>query len=125
MTPGQIAVTFSGLAAIAFVVWFFWLKKAAGTRAALTSSGYQEQMILVKGGYTPDTVVVERGKPVRLIFRREETSACSEQIVFADFKKTAQLPEGKPVAIELMPTEAGEYTFTCQMGMLRGTLVVE
>jgi plastocyanin domain-containing protein len=125
MTPGQIAVTLSGLATIAFVVWFFWLKKAAGTRAALTSSGYQEQMILVKGGYTPDTVVVERGKPVRLVFRREEMSACSEQVVFADFKKTAHLPEGKPVAIELMPTEAGEYAFTCQMGMLRGTLVVE
>lgn len=125
MTPDQIAVTLAGLAAIAFVVWFFWLKREEGVRAALTSSGYQEAMILVKGGYTPDTVVVDHGRPVRLLFRREETSPCSEQVVLDAFGKSARLPEGKPVAVELMPTEPGEYPFTCQMGMLRGTLVVE
>ncbi len=125
MTTAQIAVTLVGAVSIALVVWFFWLKKAAGTRAALTTGGYQEQMILVKGGYTPDRIVVERGKPVRLVFRREESSPCSEQVVFDAFEKSAQLPEGKPVAVELMPAERGEYPFTCQMGMLRGTLVVE
>ena len=125
MTPDQINVTLVGAGAIALVVWFFWLKKAVGTRAALTSSGYQEQMILVKGGYTPDTVVVERGKPVRLVFRREETSPCSEQVVFADFGKSARLLQGVPTVVELMPKEPGEYLFSCQMGMLRGTLVVE
>ena len=125
MTSSQIVVTLVGAGGIAFIVWFFWLTKTEGTRAALTTGGYQEQMILVKGGYTPDTIIVERGRPVRLVFQREETSPCSEQVVFADFKKVAQLPEGKPVAVELMPTESGEYPFTCQMGMLRGTLVVE
>lgn len=125
MTPDQLAVTTAGVLWVAFVVWFFWLKREEGVRAMLTSSGYQEAMILVKGGYTPDTVVVERSKPVRLVFRREEASPCSEQVVFDAFKKSARLPEGTPVAIELMPTEPGEYGFTCQMGMLRGTLVVE
>jgi len=125
MNTSQIAVTTAGALWIAFVVWFFWLKREEGMRAMLTSSGYQEAMILVKGGYTPDTIVVERGKPVRLVFRREETSPCSEQVVFDAFGKSARLPEGKPVAIELMPNEAGSYPFTCQMGMLRGTLVVE
>ena len=125
MTPDQVLVTLAGLAGIALVVWFFWLKKEEGTRAALTSSGYQEATILVKGGYTPDTVVVERGKPVRLVFRREETSHCSETVVFDACGKHAQLPEGKPVAVELLPAEPGEYEFACGMGMLRGTLVVE
>lgn len=125
MTPDQLAVTLGGLAAIGFVVWFFWLQKAAGTRATLTSSGYQEATILVQGGYTPDTVVVERGTPVRLLFRREESSACSEQVVLGDFGKSARLPQGRTVAIELLPTEAGSYPFTCQMSMLRGTLIVE
>jgi len=125
MSGAQLAVTLAGVAAITVIVWFFWLKKAAGTRAVLTSSGYQEAMVLVKGGYTPDVIVVEHGKPVRLVFRREETTPCSEMVVFDAFGKSARLPEGKPVAIELMPTEPGKYTFTCQMGMLRGTLVVE
>lgn len=125
MTPDQLAVTLGGLAAIGFVVWFFWLQRTVGTRATLTSSGYQEATILVQGGYTPDTVVVERGTPVRLLFRREESSACSEQVVLGDFGKSARLPQGRTVAIELLPTEAGSYPFTCQMSMLRGTLIVE
>ena len=58
MTPDRIVVTVFGLALIVFIVWFFWLKKSKGTRASLTSSGHQEAMILVKGGYTPDVVVV-------------------------------------------------------------------
>ena len=125
MDFSQVAVTLAGAAAIATVVWFFWLKRDAGTRAALTSGGCQEAMVLVKDGYTPSVIVVQRGKPVRLVFRREETTACSETVVLDAFGKSATLPEGKPVVIELMPAEPGEYPFTCQMGMYRGTLVVE
>jgi len=73
MTPDRWIVSFAGLALVAFIVWFFWLKRATGVRAAETSGGYQEAMILVKGGYTPDAIVVRHGKPVRLNFRREET----------------------------------------------------
>ena len=124
MTVSQLLVTVAGAGAIVFVGWFFWLKKAAGTRAALTSDGWQEQLVLVKGGYTPDTIVVERGKPVRLTFLREEASPCSETVIFDAFGKSATLPENERVAVELMPRDPGAYPFGCQMGMLRGTLVV-
>ncbi len=125
MTPDKIVVTILGLAAVAFIVWFFWMSKKTGTRAALASSGYQEALVLVKGGYTPDVIVVERGKPVRLNFLREESASCSEMVILADFNRSAQLPEGQTVPIEFMPDKAGEYEFACQMGMLRGRLIVE
>lgn len=125
MDAAQVAVTLAGAAAIAGVVWFFWLKKDVGTRAALTSGGYQEAMVLVKGGYTPDVIVVAPGRPVRLVFRREESSPCSEMVILDAFGKSAHLPQGEPVAIEFLPQEPGEFPFTCQMGMLRGTVVVE
>lgn len=125
MTPDRWIVTVLGLALVAFIIWFFWLKRAKGTAAALTSSGYQEVMVLVKGGYTPDTILLKRGKPARLNFRREETASCSEMVLLPDFGKSAQLPEGQTVAIEIMPDKAGEFEFACQMGMLRGKLVVE
>jgi len=125
MTPDKILVTLGGLAAIAFIVWFFWLVKKPGIKAALTGGGYQEVMVLVKGGYTPDVIVVERGKPVRLNFVRTESAACSEMVMFPDFKKSAKLPEGQTVRIELLPDKPGEYEFQCQMGMLRGKLIVE
>jgi plastocyanin domain-containing protein len=125
MTPDKILVTLGGLAAVAFIVWFFWLVKKPGIKAALTSGGYQEAMVLVKGGYTPDVIVVERGRPVRLNFVRTESAACSELVTFPDFNKSAHLPEGETVPIELLPDKAGEYEFQCQMGMLRGRLIVE
>ncbi len=125
MTPDQIAVTVVGLAAAAGVAWFFWFKRSAGVQASTVSDGYQEVMILVKGGYTPDTIRVVAGRPVRLLFRREETAACSERVLLADFGKSAPLPTGTVVPIEFMPSDPGEHEFICQMGMLRGRIIVE
>ena len=126
MTAAQIIVTALGVALIAGIVWFFWLKKTSGSRAALASSGYQEATILVKDGvYTPDTILVDHGRPVRLTFRREEAVPCSEVVLFDAFAKSAHLPQGQPVTVELMPETPGSYGFACQMGMYRGTLVVQ
>jgi len=121
----KILVTFGGLAAIALIVWFFWMVKRPGVKAGLSSSGYQEAMVLVKGGYTPDVIVVQRGKPVRLNFVRAESASCSEMVLFPDFNKSARLPEGETVPVEFMPDRTGEFEFQCQMGMLRGKLIVE
>ena len=125
MTWDRIVVDVVGLALIGSIVWFFWLVKTKGVKAALTSGGYQEQMVLVKGGYTPDVIVVERGKPVRLNFVRQESASCSEMVLFPAFNKSASLPEGETVPVEFLPKDAGEYEFQCQMGMFRGTIIVE
>ncbi len=124
MTIDQILVTIAGLLAIAGVAWFFWGPRRAGVQAALTSTGAQEATIVVKGAYTPDVIVVEHGKPVRLSFLRQETAACSEEVLFPDFARRAQLPEGALVVVEFTPDAAGEYEFHCGMGMLRGKLLV-
>ncbi len=125
MTPDKILVMTSGLIAIAMVAWFFWGPRRGGFRVPMASSGYQEAMILVKGGYTPDVIVVQHGRPVRLNFRREESAACSEVVVLSDFNKSVTLPEGQIVPVEFLPEEPGEHEFACQMGMIRGKLVVE
>ena len=125
MSIDKIVVTAIGLITAAFIVWFFWMARKAGMRAATSSSGYQEAMVLVKGGYTPDVIVVEHGRPVRLNFLREESASCSEMVVFADFNKSAKLPEGQIVPVEFLPDKPGEYEFACQMGMFRGKLIVE
>lgn len=124
LAPDQWIVTLAGLGLVGLIVWFFWLKKATGEKAA-GREGRQEAAITVKGGYDPDTIRVEAGRPVRLLFRRVETAACSEMVVFPDFDRSAHLPTGETVAIDLLPDKAGTYEFTCQMGMLRGRLIVE
>ena len=125
MNADQVIVTLAGLLAIAGVAWFFWGPRGEGVKAGLNSAGVQEAMILVKGGYTPDTIVVAAGTPVTLNFRREETAACSERVLFPAFGRSADLPEGEVVPIELTPEEPGEYGFECGMGMLHGRLIVK
>jgi plastocyanin domain-containing protein len=125
MSIDAIIVTFAGILAIAGVAWFFWGPRGTGVHAQATSSGRQEATIVVKGAYTPDVVVVQHGVPIRLNFLRQETAACSEEVLFPDFGRRVRLPEGELVTLDLDPAATGEYQFTCGMGMLRGRLVVE
>lgn len=124
MDATEIVVLIGGIAAITFVLWYFF---GEGERvvAETGGAGVQEIKVTVKGGYSPDVIVVEEGRPVRLDFYRDETASCSEQVVFGDFGIARDLPAFRTTAIEFTPEEPGEYTFTCGMNMLRGKLVVE
>ena len=124
MTIVQISVFLGAVVLSILVIWFFFFSKKEGARV-VASGGVQETNILVKGGYTPDVLVVKAGQPVRLNFTRQETASCSEMVLFPDFNKSAKLPTGETVAIEFTPEKPGEYDFQCQMGMLHGKLIVE
>ena len=119
-----ILVNLAGLGLITLIIWYFWLSKPIGTAAAVTSAGIQEAFIVVKGGYSPDTIRVTAGRPVRLVFNRQESDPCSERVVLDAFGVSANLPQGSNVPIEFTPLEAGSYEFACQMGMLRGKVEV-
>ncbi len=125
MSTAQIIVTGSGVVLSVFIAWFFWFAPKGKTRAAAGAGGVQEVAVTVKGGYTPDVIVVKAGQPVRLHFTRQESASCSEKVLFPDFNQSALLPEGQEVTLEIIPDKPGEYGFQCQMGMLRGKLVVE
>ncbi len=124
MTTPQIVVTLAGLGFSICIIWFFFFSSKEGMRVE-TRGKFQEATVLVKGGYTPDVIIVEHGKPVRLKFHRQETAACSEMVLLPDFEKSAKLPTGEVVPIEFVPEKPGEYEFSCQMGMFRGKLIVE
>jgi len=125
MTPVQIFVTIGGILLSLFIVWFFWLAPKGQTRVSADASGVQEVSVTVKGGYSPDIIVVKAGKPLKLHITRRESSSCSEEVLFPDFNKSASLVEGQEVTVEFTPDKPGEYGFQCKMGMLRGKLIVE
>lgn len=113
-----------GAAAIAWVNWYFLLARRS-EGVATRGQDAQEIEILVRGGYDPAVVRVKRGVRVRLVFNRQDTSSCSEEIVIPDFGVRRFLPSGEKTAVEVTPTRNGEFDITCGMSMLHGKLVVE
>lgn len=118
-------VLLGGLAAIAWVNWYFFLAEssAGGAVAGVTAAG--EVRIVVRGGYAPATVRVASGHPVRLVFDRQESSGSSEELVIPDFGVRRFLPPHQETVVEVTPEAPGTYDFTCGMGMLRGRIVAE
>src|SRR5437868_2350502 len=103
MDTAQVLVTLGGVAAIGWVVWFFFVSERQKVRAAAGAGGAQQIKVLVKGGYDPDVIVVEKGRPVRLDFYRDETAACSDTVVFGDFGIARPLPAFQTTSVEFTP----------------------
>lgn len=124
MDSSEIVVLVSGVLLTVLVLWYFFGPKER-VSASLGSGGVQEIKVTVKGGYSPDVIVVKKDVPVKLDFYRDETASCSEEVVFGDFGIARPLPAFKTTSIEFVPDKAGEFTFACGMNMMRGKLVVE
>lgn len=125
MDTAEIIVTLVGVALAGFVLWYFFFAPRQTASAVPSVSGVQEVAITVKGGYSPDVIEVECGKPVQLSFYRDEENSCSEELLLPDFHIRRDLPAFKTTLVELLPQQAGTFPFTCGMGMLRGSLVVK
>lgn len=120
---GDLLVGVAAASGVIWVNWYFFLARRTAAVAA-SAGGVQEVRVAVKGGYEPGAVQVRRGTPVRITFDRQETSSCSEEVVFPDFGVKRFLPAFEQTTVELVPEQAGTFAFTCGMGMLQGRLIV-
>jgi len=125
MTTMDGVVIAAGTAMVAWINWYFFLAKRPAASAAIGAGGVQEVTITVQGGYAPSEVRIKKDAPVRLVFDRQETSGCSEEIVIPDFGIRKFLPAFQKTTVELQPMRTGSYDFTCGMSMLHGKLIVE
>ncbi len=116
-----LLVNLGGFALIATIIWWFWLSSPKAVRA-------QQSVIEIRvanGVYTPSRIVAQVGSPITVRFFREDPSPCAEKVIFDELGVTADLSIQQPIDVTITPAEAGEYTFTCQMQMYRGTLLVK
>jgi len=125
MDTTEIIVLACGMLLVGFVVWFFFLSERERGRAESDAAGVQRIKVVVKGGYTPDVIVLKKGVPAELAFYRDEVSSCSEEVVLPDFGLSRRLPAFETTTVRLTPEREGEFTITCGMSMLHGKLVVE
>jgi len=129
MEADKIIVSIAGLIGIILTYWFFFMKR--DTEVVVSDA----VDITVDGGYTPATIVVAKDKTINITFTRKDPSPCLEEVVLEGFsaeggsasgggiRKT--LPLNQPVTIELTPTKAGEFVFSCGMNMFHGKIIVK
>lgn len=120
----ELLVLAGSVALILLILWYFFGEREK-VAAEVSNAGVQQIKVTVKGGYSPDVIVVKEGIPVRLEFYRDEASSCTEQVVFGDFGIAKNLPAFQTTPIEFTPDKIGEFTFACGMNMVRGKLIVE
>jgi plastocyanin domain-containing protein len=126
MSALQWAVLLAGIAAIAWVNWWFFLaSRGPVAEASGGTGGTPEVLIAVRGGYRPAVVKVAAGQRVRLVFDRQEDDSCSEELVIPDFGIRRFLPAHERTVVELTPPGPGTHEFTCGMGMLHGRVIAE
>ena len=102
---------------------------AVGWAAILATSVIEAHTRTVKvkvdrNGFSPSSIDVEAGHKLNLVFNRADKNNCGSTVVLPKYKIRKTLPVGKDVIVSITPTEAGNISFTCGMGMYKGSLVV-
>jgi plastocyanin domain-containing protein len=80
---------------------------------------------LTANGYQPGSLKLRRGIPAQVTFIRKVSATCGTQIVVPEYDIKRDLPLNEPVLVEFTPNKSGRFTFSCGMGMLHGSLVVQ
>lgn len=75
-------------------------------------------------GYTPSTIRIKNNVPVRWIIDGKQISGCTNEIIVPELDLTIPLNPGQNIAT-FTPTKTGQLSFSCWMGMVRGTFIVE
>ncbi len=72
-----------------------------------------------------DKIVVKKDIPVKLIInaKQENLNGCNNEIIINEYNIQKKLNIGENI-IEFLPTEVGQFRYSCWMGMIRSTITV-
>lgn len=119
---GRLLALAVALVLAAAGVWFVGLPNHH-SRSTINVDGSYDVRVAVNTKYTPDTIVVDGGHPVRLLFLRQEPGSCAERLRFDGLDGAIDLPRDQEVLVELSPEGGTVLSFGCDMGMLKGRLI--
>ena len=121
----KVIVTIGAIVAIGCIAWWFFGKHKTTEVKATAAGNGQEALVVVDGGYTPNTVTLQKDIPAKIVFERKDPSNCFNEVVFPDFGIHEVLPVGKRHVIEVDTSKTGEYQYACGMNMFHGKIVVK
>lgn len=79
---------------------------------------------ITASGFDPATIKLKKGIPVKWIISTEQTGGCTSRIIIPSLNISKDIAIGDNV-VYFTPKEDGAIPFSCWMGMVRGSFVVE
>lgn len=113
------------LALIVATVWWFFGNHATSSATAQTKDNHQTATVVVKGGYSPETVVLKKGVPATINFDLKDSTACLSHVVFDKLGVDRDLTKQPVTKIDVPTDKAGDINFACGMNMFHGKVVVK
>jgi len=99
-------------------------QQAFAADALILADGKQLiQMEVASGFYAPEVLQVVVGIPVEWQIYAPEFMGCADTLISRDLGINTRLTPGENTIL-FTPTKAGSFTFSCSMGMVRGTMIV-
>ncbi|MFA7208846.1 MAG: sulfite exporter TauE/SafE family protein [Parcubacteria group bacterium] len=100
-------------------------KNVPSPSAIGSQSGQQiVEMHVNSSGFSPATLKVKKGVPVRWVVKGDQISGCTSKIIVPSLNITKTLVAGDNI-IEFTPEKSGTIPFSCWMGMVQGKFIVE
>ena len=122
----KLLAAFAALAFAVFVSAGATVEAGQARRGKARAAKVQTVTVaLTENGYEPASFKLRRDVPARVTFVRKVSAGCGQEVLLPDYGIRRELPLNEPVTVELTPAKAGEFTFSCGMRMVRGTLVVK
>lgn len=123
MNQSESIVVLISIFLLAFLIWFFFGPRRS-TRTENVGAT-QSITVTVKGGYSPNTIEAVLGVPLNIIFDRQESGSCTEQVIISSFGIIVDLPAYKKTSVTFTPDREGTFDFACGMNMIHGKLIVK
>ncbi len=90
---------------------------AEGNTVTITADGYN--------GYQPTKTVAKAGEPIKLIITSKDLYSCASAFVIPKLKIQRSLPPDGTTTIDIPAQLAGTISYSCTMGMYRGSITVQ
>lgn len=114
-------ITFQKIVALAKVSPVSSGDEAADNGA--NNSAVQKIVITIgNNGYTPNRLRVRAGQPVELTLRNNGAYSCASSFSLRAFGIYAQVAPNEQKTFTFTPPKAGNYNFSCSMGMYTGVI---
>jgi len=95
------------------------------TNTVNVQNGIQEiNMDVTTSGYEPNKFILKKGVPVKWNINVKELTSCNKEIIVSAYNLDIKLKQGMNT-VEFTPDKEGAVSWSCWMGMLRGTFIVK